>query len=440
MTKQFRIRFTATFFPYWHSVPHQDDVPTSLVVVAILLLVLLLFCRMVSSFLHFCRLRRLARCFDTAFVTSEIVINKLNPNLIAKPPEAFRRSLVRSGQVDEANVFHSGGRHKHQESFTSTASIATTETMDSSKTAYADSPKRMQDFEIAEEDNTTSASDIMNDKDRWMIDCNTHNSQKDTPSQNSLPSPPSNTPLTDPFSLTTSQRADSIERARRDSQRDGSCCNNRNHTRRQCCSPTPVGDLMEKAEKTLGDNARPYEPMKVPRSPHKVGVGSGDIPSNEDRPSGDSVSATRRQMQNSNFSYPRILSVTPDTKFGSMAGVLGDALDGCEDLRTTLHTAADSHRSPGENTKDGKYARESPHLGAWRIDTPDQSSSLGGVILHPLVFDEECLGSPKRPNPQRGSPPRQEVLKARPGSEWSDHQASASDVPDERWKRFNEIG
>ncbi|KAI9881567.1 MAG: hypothetical protein M1830_000131 [Pleopsidium flavum] len=296
--------------------------------------------------------------------------------------------------------------------------MATTETMDSCKPAYADSPDRMQDFGVVEEDDSTSASDIMNDKERWMIDYDIHNLRKYTPPQHSLPLPPANATLPDLFDLTASQRTEFIERARRDSQSDGSqhdepWCNDRHHTRRRCCSPTPVRDLMEKGEKILGDAVRPYESMKVPQSPQKVGVGFGSIPGTENRPFSDADSIASHQMHTNDDMYPGTPSVTPNTKLGSMPWVIGGVFDGCDDRGANTDTAVDSYCSPMGKIEDSKHARESPHLGAWRINTPDRSSSLGVVIRNPPCFGGEGLGSPKRLNPKRGSPLRRE------GRKWS---------------------
>lgn len=347
MAKHFQIRFSATFFKHSHSSPPRNDLPVSLLVLAILLLFLMLLCRTISSVLHFCGLNLFARLFDTTLVM-EVLTDKLNRNLSTKSQNGSSTRLVRSGQLEDSESFHSGGRHTRQERLISISSGITTNPSESDKTSYEPKVACAPDVEIEKKDKNTSPSDVTNTKDRRTLNNNTHKPHEGNSPRWLLPSPLVESPFPDPFSLTALERAELIDRTRRESSSDSpqheSWCGNRNHTRRRCCSPTPVTDLMEKAEKLLGDKVRPFEPLKAPGSPLKSAVGSSKSSSIEHKPVEEPLTTLYRQTQFKIISDPRKLLITPKAKAHATVGLAGGYFDGCNDLQPTADTAANRLR------------------------------------------------------------------------------------------------
>ncbi|MCJ1365571.1 hypothetical protein MMC16_004695 [Acarospora aff. strigata] len=397
MTKTFRIQFTATTVKRSsHDTPREDDVPTSLVIVSLLSLNLLLFCRFLSALMQICGLGHFAHFFDTAFVSFEIVIKKLHYNF---KTNSLPR-IVHSRQCADLSAYLSGGSHKHPDSFVSTASNAATELTDSRQISYQTSPERLQSTPEALGNNdsiSSSASVIMNDKESSNIAHSSQSPTKATTPQKLLLLLPTSSPFPDPFSLTASQRAEIIERARRDSQSENAspeqCCNDRNHLRRQCCSPTPVGNLMEKAEKMLHDKARS---PKSPRSPYWIGVGSGNILRSEKLASKENSSPAGRKGWNNSSPFSDSYSDGQDGMFSPLPEPPGYRLviprtrKGGSSLDETTDLGGDGSARAGFLASAYPNVRNRP----WTWEAGSQESVYSNVRDQPWTPEDVTRRSP----------------------------------------------
>lgn len=421
MTRRFHIEFTASSNRNSDKTLRQDDVPTSFVVLSILSLGLLLLCRIISTVSNLFYFTDVARFFDTAFVSSEVVVQRLNHHFNAESQGASICALAPSNTYEQTGTLG--------ESTMSIAPSSTAESTDGSQAIYSTSPERSQSVHVPEksqridipmEDNnigpvdgtaiSTSASDIMNDTGRWIMDQSTPSPIKDIVSspeeritpQRLLPILPVSSPFPDPFSLTASQRAEIIERVRRDSQSESpeqlQRFVDRNHIRRRCCSPTPVSDLMGKAEKLLGDKVRPYRATRLTASPNDVIVAddSKNTRGADYWSWSENSSSNVRQRRKTSPSSSALHQEIPGSNAAYMAGLAGDTLnvprtrksrsDIEENLEPHPYTAAetDSPRSIYSNVRNRPWTPE--HL---RVCPP--------------VSKKENLGSPTPLNPPHRS-------------------------------------
>ena len=351
MTRRFHIQFTAASNRSSDQTLRQDDVPTSFVVISVLSLSLLLVCRIISTVSDFFHLTDVAHFFGTAFVSSEVVIQRLNHLFNAESQGA---SIITHATFDAFEQTGTLG-----EESTSIAPKSTANTTEGSQVIYSTSPEHspsvavpadLQSIDIPEEVDmistvggttaSTSASDIINDTGRWIMDQSTPSPRKDTLSspseritpQRLLPTLPESSPFPDPFSLTASQRAEIIDRVRRNSQSQSpeqvQRFVDRNHIRRRCCSPTPVTDLMGKAEKLLGDKVRPQQHTKLTTSPSNVMLtdGSKNTPGPHCWSWSESPSPKVRQRRKTNPSPAPIHPDTPGSNPAYIAGLAGHTL------------------------------------------------------------------------------------------------------------------
>ena len=395
MTTRFHIQFTATSN---RSSLRHGYVPTSFVLVSVLSFSLLLACRILSTVFELVNLTDVAHFFDTAFVSSEVVIQRLNHHFKAEsqgasictlaPAQAYEQ-LVTLGQTSP-----------------SVAPNSAVDSTEGSQAIYSTSPEHSPSVKFPQEDKTartvertttsTSASDIMNDTGRWIMDQHTPSPLKETGSdspeettpQRLLPTLPASSPFPDPFSLTASQRAEIIDRVRRDSQSESpgqlQRLVDRNHIRRQCCSPTPVSELMIKAEELLGDKVRPQGPTKLTTSPDGLNENAlgPDYWSWSESPSPNTRPRRKSSPPSSVFNRE-----TPGSNAAYMAGMAGHTLNvpRTRKPRSDLedHLEHNAYHLPGSNSPGSVYSnvRSRP----W---TPENM----GVC--PPISRKENLGSP----------------------------------------------
>jgi len=411
MIRRFHIQFTAVSNRGSENNLRQADVPTSFVVVSILSLSLLLVCRIISTVSDFFHLTDVAHFFDTAFVSSEVVLQKLNHHFNAESQGASVCTLAPSNTYGQTGTL--------VESSTSIALDSTADTTEGSQVLYSTSPEHSpsikvqeesQSIDIPEEDTTTrlvkettrstSASDIMNDTGRWIMDQRTPSplknsfsspSERITP-QRLLPTLPESSPFPDPFSLTASQRAEIIDRVRRDSQSESPeqiQSVDRNHIRRRCCSPTPVRDLMGKAEKLLGEKVRPQGPTKLTTLPNNVLVldGSRNTPGPHCWSWSEESSPNVHQRRKTSPSSSAFCRDTPGSNAAYMAGLAGHTLN----VPRTRKTRSDLEESVESNPYQ-PLDMSSP--GSFYSNVRSRPWTPENMGVAPPVSRKENLGSP----------------------------------------------
>jgi hypothetical protein len=419
--RRFHIEFTTASNGNPEETLRQDDVPTSFVVISILSLSLLLACRIISTVSRFFSLTDVAQYFDTAFVSSEVVLQRLDHHFGANSQGASICTLAPFNACGQTG--------KLGEASTAIAPNSTADTTEGSQVIYSTSPEysasaknqaQSQTIDIPEEDSTiktvegtttsTSASDIMNDTGRWIMDQRTPSPLKDSLSspsqritpQRLLPTLPESSPFPDPFSLTASQRAEIIDRVRRDSRSESPeqvpRFADRNHTRRRCCSPTPVGDLMGKAEKLLGDKVRPQGSTELTTSPNKAIVidGSTNTPGPHCWSWSEDSSPNIHQRRKSSPSSSAFNRDTPGSNPAYIAGLAGHTLN----VPRTRKTRSDLEESIGGNLY---KPLETDSPGSVYSNVRNRPWTPDAMGVCPPVSRKENLGSPTPLNrPARG--------------------------------------